>query len=506
MAIERMRQLLIIIYLLFANQLAAQNRNSNWCFGDSAGVHFNGSQTSLFTSSVKCRGSCASISDSTGALLFYYSYAPDGMINGHPFENGNVYTKEHRIMTNGDLVVSGLWYQEGVIIPLPGDSHKYYLFTVGVTGNYGLYYSIIDMSIDSGRGSVIQKNVQLHSFQASDCVVAIRHGNGRDWWILSKRWDATNDEFLEYIVTPTGITSMPVQNAGAFSGSNVYRLASSKDGTKIVGTTSQGLIELFDFDQCSGIITIDQHISSEVALNLPFYWSSEFSPSGRFLYVTRIGIDMSNSFLIQFDLSAADIFNSADTIWVYNSTPEACGAIKLAPDNKIYLSSAWEDSVNFNYPYPDSAFNTVNNNLSVINFPDSAGTSCDFTPFSFNLGTGRCYWGLPNNPDYELGPDTNSFCDTILQTKNIDLVPECKLSVYYNPEWKEVFINASGLHGSNCVLRIYDLNGREIYAEVAELSSQFYFKELNCSAFAKGVYFVSIQTQTERLAMRFIKE
>lgn len=54
-----------------------------------------------------------------------------------------------------------------------------------------------------------------------------------------------------------------------------------------------------------------------------------------------------------------------------------------------------------------------NENLGVINLPDSPGLACNFQPWSFYLGGKRTYWGLPNNPDYELGPVTGSICDTL---------------------------------------------------------------------------------------------
>jgi hypothetical protein len=78
-----------------------------------------------------------------------------------------------------------------------------------------------------------------------------------------------------------------------------------------------------------------------------------------------------------------------------------------------YILTAFDE--NFGWPYPDTstAYTTINNNLSVINYPDSLGTACDFQPFSFNLGAGRTYFGLPNNPDYELGAWVGSPCDTL---------------------------------------------------------------------------------------------
>ncbi|MBK7964588.1 MAG: hypothetical protein IPK10_04335 [Bacteroidetes bacterium] len=52
--------------------------------------------------------------------------------------------------------------------------------------------------------------------------------------------------------------------------------------------------------------------------------------------------------------------------------------------------------------YCACTIDTTNSNLSVINFPDSLGSSCDFQPYSFYLGGHKAYNGLPNNPNYEL--------------------------------------------------------------------------------------------------------
>lgn len=82
-------------------------------------------------------------------------------------------------------------------------------------------------------------------------------------------------------------------------------------------------------------------------------------------------------------------------------------------------------------------------NLSVINSPDLPGAACDFQPYSFYLGGKRTYWGLPNNPDYDLGPLVGSPCDTLVgttETLPIHSAPE--LFVYYAPNWQSAFINA----------------------------------------------------------------
>ena len=51
----------------------SQNRNNIWCFGDSAGIDFNQTVAAPINTNLDTRGSCTSIADSTGNLLFYAS-------------------------------------------------------------------------------------------------------------------------------------------------------------------------------------------------------------------------------------------------------------------------------------------------------------------------------------------------------------------------------------------------------------------------------------------------
>jgi hypothetical protein len=159
-------------------------------------------------------------------------------------------------------------------------------------------------------------------------------------------------------------------------------------------------------------------VSEATSAPYPFYWGAEFSPNEQVLYVSKYTDSLPDypSYLIQFDLNAANVFASADTLWNYHTTPIAAGRLKLAPDGKIYFATLWCDGVNFPYPYPDTAYNSVNNNLSVINYPDNLGLSCDFQPFSVNLGSGRCYAGLPNNPTTSSAPIVEA-CAILYQCK-----------------------------------------------------------------------------------------
>ena len=65
-------------------------------------------------------------------------------------------------------------------------------------------YVFIDLSYNGGLGKVIQKNVQLQNFPVNDGLAAVKHGNGRDWWVVHRKWETATlfDEFYFYLVSP----------------------------------------------------------------------------------------------------------------------------------------------------------------------------------------------------------------------------------------------------------------------------------------------------------------
>ena len=502
--INKLALICIFIITIFGNTLNAQ-RNNVWVFGDSALIDFNGTTPITGHSVIKSRGTAASICDHNGNLLFSTSYDTDVLIAG--VAGGEVYDASQNLMQNGDNLKYGGWYQEAIIIPNPSDTNKYYIFHIGVTDYYGLYYSEIDLSLNGGLGSVTQKNIQLLSNKANDGLTAVKHGNGRDWWILFRESTTTsnaNNVFYKYLVSPQGISGPYMQSIGTLTSINSYRYFFSKDGTKLGAVGYRGLIETYDLDRCSGQLSNYRSIKSDVTTPpVPGVWSGAFSPDGTKLYVAT---SYDDSYLWQFNLLDSLPQNTVDTLANFNFSIPAGGALKLAPDNKIYWSCAWNDGVTFNYPYPDTTYNMYNMNLSVINSPDSLGAACNFQPYSFYLGGKRTYWGLPNNPNYELGPLTGSLCDTLTVGLNEIANYKNNITVYYDALWQIAFVNAKGLIGKNYTLQLFNLNGQLILQEQGKLNSEYFTKDLNLLANSNGLYIVRLITEKEVLTTKFVKE
>jgi hypothetical protein len=505
-----MRFLTLIIFLmLIANSVFSQ-RNNIWCFGDSAAINFNnGGIPYPISSSVNSRGSCTSIADDAGNLLFY-GFTRAGIVNN----SGLIYNNLHQIMQNGDSILGQGWYYEMSIIPDPADDSSYYFFSIGVTTSSlpGLYYSKIEFNTQNPQGEVTQKNIQLLNFQTVDCLLAVKHGNGRDWWVIVREspvsFPNTNNAWYVLLFSSSGISSFGIQNIGALNGTNSGRLAYDTLSNRICFVNSLYLIETYDFDRCTGIISNPVNIEPQSYIQPSNWnWSCEFSPSGQYLYVST-WINNDSSYLWQFDTWATNIAASKTMIWQSNyPVYYVIGQLKRAPDGKIYLSNGWVDTTgNYQFPYLSNQYYPENMNLSVINAPDLPGSACNFQPYSFYLGGKRTYWGLPNNPDYDLGPLIGSACDTLLGiTEELPSV-HTELLVYYSAAWQSAFINAHKLHGKNYQLIVIDIMGKQVFTESGALSSQYYTKNLNCSTFSKGMYVATFITEKENLSRKFVIE
>jgi hypothetical protein len=497
-----------IFFLLLSLECFSQNQNSIWCFGDSAGIDYSGVIPLTFVSGMDGRGSCVSISDSSGSLLFY-AETRAGMI----WNSARTYNKLHQLMQNDDSIYGEAWYNELVIVPV--GNNIYYLFStcVSFANAKGLYYCVIDMNQNGGLGAVIQKNIQLNNFQNADCLSAVKHGNGRDWWVLSKQYNpsgTSHNRFYVYLVTSSGISDTLIQNLGNAIDYGFQKIIFNSTGEKLMHLINDGFLAEYDFDRCTGTISNQNIIYLGQTGNITrYFWEGAYSPDNSKFYISITVNEPSvndTSYILQYDLASSNIHASRDTLF-YIKMPVVGGAIRLAPDGKIYYTCLYASGVPNGYPYPDSTRNMYNENLGVINYPDSAGPACNFQPFSFYLGGKRTYWGLPNNPNYSLGPLAGSPCDTLgvgINEPILKIYPE--LFVFYHPGWQKLFVNAQHIKGRNCLLQINDMNGRKVFSLTKQTQPPYFTQEIDCSTLSSGVYVVSLQTEKEQLVKKFVKE
>jgi len=298
-----------------------------------------------------------------------------------------------------------------------------------------------------------------------------------------------------------------VQNLNNAADGDVQRIIFNSKGTKMMQINPLGFMCEYDFDRCTAAITNPHLIFPEQTSNYNrLFWSGAYSPNDSLFYISTnrfFGID--TSYLFQFDLTAANIPLSCDTLYQFVQ-PVQAGTIRLAPDNKLYMTCFYDWGFP-GFPYPDSVRNMYNENLSVVNYPDSLGAACDFQPFSFYLGGKRTYWGLPNNPDYNLGAVMGSPCDTLsVGISETEITNKASLHVFYNAAAEKLFINAQNFKGKYCTLQIFDVMGRKVFSSRKKIQPHYFTHDINCAALAKGMYIINLQTEKENLSKKFIKE
>ena len=131
------------------NNVYSQLEAKNWYFGNYDAFKFvNNKPVILHNSKLTTNNGSATISDKQGNLLFYTT-------------SKTIWNRNHDTLKNGDgLNTSVISTQGAIIIPKPGNSNLYYVFTVSgnVRPNPGFWYHIIDITKDNGKGEVILKN------------------------------------------------------------------------------------------------------------------------------------------------------------------------------------------------------------------------------------------------------------------------------------------------------------------------------------------------------------
>ena len=124
-------------------------------------------------------------------------------------------------------IVGGLPTDQGVmILPKPGNNNLYYIFHYATTDtsflylSYGytepthFYYSVVDMNARSGLGDVIQKDVRLplEGVTCTSKMTAVKHANGRDWWIIRHGW--LDNTYIKFLLTPDSVLGPYFQKIG----------------------------------------------------------------------------------------------------------------------------------------------------------------------------------------------------------------------------------------------------------------------------------------------------
>ena len=265
-----------------------------------------------------------------------------------------------------------------------------------VTKAVDLLWSLVDMNANGGLGKVIEKNHFLLQDTLIVSASAVRHANGRDWWIMTG--EQFNDDTYCFLLDTFGIHLVPNIRRASWIGPDqgTAFFAFSPDGSKMArgGHGIPAAFRLYDFDRCTG------QLSNPITLTIPddeaFVSWPCFSPNSRYLYLTNLV-----SRLYQYDTWAADINASVQLVGVYDGfladygSPTTMFTMTVGPDQRIYMSA-----------------NNGTRYLHVIHQPDEPGLACDFRQHDFQMPAVFPFF-LPNMPFYRLYQKPGSPCDTL---------------------------------------------------------------------------------------------
>ncbi|MEI7736880.1 MAG: hypothetical protein WCI49_15535, partial [Ferruginibacter sp.] len=286
MAAKKKILFFLLAWLTGYSYIANAQQGNIWYFGINAGLDFNVTPPRTLTNGAMTTfEGCATICNKKGQLLFY----TDGI---------KVYDRTHTVMPNGSgLLGNSSSTQSAIIVPNPGDSNIYYIFTADCAENSfvnGYNYSVVDMRLNNNLGNITtQKNISLYK-PCTERLTAVKAANGIDYWVITK--GLNNNSFLAYKIDCSGINVTPViSNTGRvhtydpdkYVGTGQMKV--SPDGRKLSLPIlwPVTLVQLFDFDNNTGIVSN--------AIDLPDFnpgighiYGLEFSPNSKLLYVSTV--------------------------------------------------------------------------------------------------------------------------------------------------------------------------------------------------------------------------
>ena len=355
------RHSLILIFILSSIFSFAQPQNWNWYFGTGAAVNFSsGNPVAVAGCILNTVEGCASVSDASGNLLFY----TDGI---------TAYNRNNVVMPNGSgLFGNSSSTESGIIVPKPGSTTLYYIFTSDCAGGNGINYYVVDMTLNAGLGALVSNTATNILTNSTEKLTAVRHCNGVDYWVIVH--GENNNTYYSFLVSSTGVAAPVVSNAGTVYIGTLGYLKASPSGRKLAAAIfEQNLVDVLDFDNSTGVVSF----SNPITLTVPpeYAYGVSFSPNNNVLY--EVG-DAGNPSLNQFDLTSnvqATIQASQYQVCMLGTSG---GALQIGPNGKMYVCRY---SSNF---------------LDVINTPNVLGVGCGYVANAVNLGAGMCMIGLPN--------------------------------------------------------------------------------------------------------------
>ncbi len=399
-----------------------------------------------------------------------------------------------------------------VLLPLEdnrmGVVHQYPTRGIVHMGVDSLYYTELQRDPSENTWEIIKMNELImydwDEYLANTAsLTAVRHGNGRDWWVLAGGLNTValckNESCFRvyvFLLSPEGLSldHVEVILPGYDRNNSIWFIRPNIEGSMLatVGVDMRDpeykrYVHLYDFDRCDGTMSMregeieigEDDLNSYGGIDL------DYSASGNYLYVHNASI------LVQYDLMEEEWWMTGDTVGIWSQAidddtgglrlPTQFAWSSLAPDGKIYISAA----------------NDLSTYMHVIHYPERRGVACEFE----QNGLALPYVNKESAPlymNYSLGALKDSPCDSLgLSTSLKHIEKENFILVYPNPARDQLKVESKKPMKS---FAIYSISG------VALQSDIMLRDEVDISTLPEGTYIIKIDFKDgSRAAEKFVK-
>ena len=472
----------------------------------------------LFNANIYIQEGVLAMSNKSGDLQFY--------------TNGNVVVShDHQIMeggkgfnegAEGSDFIGGQWgdttlnlayvpytYQ---LIPDGFEEHIYYMIHSFMEYSDNgwqwntprMQISKIDMSANGGKGTVVYKNRYFDEEPSSSTFAVVRHGNGRDWWVILRTQDGLRYRSLLFErdeVKQEVISTLPELSSEWFtlldsliSNSNIF--FSSQDGSRLLDHYGERYVKWMSFDRCSGLVSLLDTIDTgiyQVQIGSNTYeknmFTYELSPSGRYLY------GVGHAGFMQWDLEAADVEGSRVQLggppWQMDSYQNLLVGLLggyyvfgHGPDGKLY--------------------NIARNMHSVVEYPDERGEESGFCLAADNPPSClQVPYDLFSNrhPNFRLGPLPGSGCDSLMSGVQVIGSGGPEFEVQPNPACEQVTGRLNTQQG-DWQVQVFNLSGALMHQNtLAAGATEWAF---SVQDWPSGMYVVRMMNGPKVLSQTFV--
>lgn len=444
-----------------------------------------------FTNICDAQGNLVAYSNSCGIVNYF-----DNLIENGSGLNSPGY--EFEFSCGPILTGPGAGYptRSSFFLPMPGQDSQYVYFHLRkdyleVPADFyhpeSFLYTVVDMAANNGQGKVTQKNVLIAKDTLTDALSAVRHANGRDWWVVCP--EVNSDKVFVCLLTPEGVQGpwkrkTPLHWGGEAEIEYFEQSVFSPNGQLYARVSYRNGLQVFHFDRCSG------EFSGGLQLTLPVEDVSTvglaISPNSRFAYIST------GYKVYQFDLDTSDVQASRTFIAEYDGhlAPlwTTFNMMQLAPDGKIYMNAT-------NGVYK----------LHVIHNPDEKGLACNLEQHGLELPV-KVGFSMPMFPHFRLYDVASSVCDTLgidgPVVSTLDIKWEgASLQVYPNPVSATVTISLAEEQSGQ--LTLSDLTGK-VWREQKKPNGARQVKWATRQLPA-GIYIVTFQSESgERASQKLV--